>query len=188
MWLYLFSGTSRGCLVSGEDTQTLTDTHWQTQVSVQVIERDKRAPECHTWAVGGQKRTEVGRTQPFTAQAFTMEINHQPGLVIPCQGLPTHSLLCVQSADCAVWKLCSCVCAVYVTVRVNKYVCTSVSINPLVYVFVLYACTYVFLHSGQNSWFQKEVSHCQQEHRLACLSVKNKAVCSLLELHAGLAT
>lgn len=46
---------------------------------------------------------------------------------------------------------------------------------------------HVFLHSGQNSWFQKEVSHCQQEHRLACLSVKNKAVCSLLELHAGLA-
>lgn len=89
---------------------TLPDAHWQTQVSVQVIERDKRAPECHTWAVGGQKRTEVGRTQPFTAQAFTMEINHQPGLVIPCQGLPTHSLLCVQSADCAVWKLRSGVC------------------------------------------------------------------------------
>lgn len=49
------------------------------------------------------------------------------------------------------------------------------------------ACMHVFLHSGQNSWLQKEVSHCQQEHRLACLSVKNKAVCSLLELHAGLA-
>lgn len=174
---------------------TQAHTHQRTQVSMQVIERDRRAPECHTWAPGGQRRTEVGRTQPFKAQAFTMAINHQPGLALPCQGLPTHSLLCVQSADCAVWKLlcarcvCDCDCAcVCVSVK-KKYVCTSVSINPPVCVcacFVLYACT-CFLHSGQNSWFQKEVIHCQQEHRLACLSVKNKAVCSLLELHAGLA-
>lgn len=97
-----------------------TETHWRNQVSVQVIERDRRAPECHTWAPGGQRRTGVGRAQPFTAQAFTMERNHQPGLAMPCQGLPTHSLLFVQSADCAVWKLCSYVCAVYVAVRVKK--------------------------------------------------------------------
>lgn len=45
-----------------------------------------------------------------------------------------------------------------------------------------------FLRGGRNSWFQKEVSHYQQEHRLACLPVKNKAVCSLLELHSGLAS
>lgn len=43
----------------------------------------------------------------------------------------------------------------------------------------------VLLRGGRNSWFQKEVSHCQQEHRLACLPVKNKAVCSLLELRSG---
>lgn len=120
---------------------TLTDAHWQTQVSVQVIERDRRAPECHTWALGGQRRTEVGSTQPFTTQAFTMEINHQPGLAIPCQGLPTHSLLCVQSADCAAWKPCSCALSVCVAVLVSEYACAPVSINPPVCAFALYACT-----------------------------------------------
>lgn len=62
--------------------------------------------------------------------------------------------------------------------------CTS--INPLVR--VCGVCAHVFVRGGQNSWFQKEVSRCQQEHRLACLPVKNKAVCSLLELHSGLAS
>lgn len=102
-------------------TERKRESHWRTQVSVQVIERDRRAPECHTWALGGQRRTGVGSTQPFPAQAFTMERNHQPGLAMPCQDLPTHSLLCVQSADSAVWKPCSCVRVVYVAVRVKKY-------------------------------------------------------------------
>lgn len=81
---------------------------------MQVIERDRRAPECHTWAPGGRRTTEVGRIQPFAGQPFTTERNQQPGLAGPCQDLPTRSLLCVQSADSAVWKLLLlslCVCA-----------------------------------------------------------------------------
>lgn len=74
--------------------------HWRTRVSVQeVIERDRRAPECHTWAMGGQRRTGVGRTQPFTAQAFTTERNHLPG---PAHTLPplcsVETLLCENCA------------------------------------------------------------------------------------------
>lgn len=140
---------------------------------MQVIERDRRAPECHTWAPGGRRTTEVGRIQPFAGQPFTMERNHQPGLAEPCQDLPTHSLLCVQSADSAVWKLLLlCVC-----VSAQGCACTSLSINPALSAcaFVCaradrntYARTHVLLGggAGQNSWFQKEVSHCQQEHRL----------------------
>lgn len=139
---------------------TQAHTHQRTQVSMQVIERDRRAPECHTWAPGGQRRTEVGRTQPFKAQAFTMAINHQPGLALPCQGLPTHSLLCVQSADCAVWKLlcarcvCDCDCACMCVSVKKKYVCTSVSINPPVCVCVF--CT-VCMHVFSAQWTEQLV-------------------------------
>lgn len=69
-------------------------TYCGIQVSLQVIERDRRAPECHTWAPIGQRRTEVGRTQPYSAQAFAMEINHQPGLATSCQ-CPAHTLTSV---------------------------------------------------------------------------------------------
>lgn len=66
------------------------------RVSMQeVIERDRLAPECHTWALGGQRRTGVGRTQPFTAQAFTTERNHLPG---PAHTLPP--LCCVKTLLC----------------------------------------------------------------------------------------
>lgn len=73
------------------------------------------------------------------------------------------------------------------TVRVQLHACASLSINPSVCVSACACslCAHVFLRGGRNSWFQKEVSHCQQEHRLACLPVKNKAVCSLLELRSG---
>lgn len=120
----------------------------------EVIERDRLAPECHTWALGGQRRTGVGRTQPFSAQAFTTERNHLPG--------PTHTLpplCCVKTLLC---ENCARQLLILRCVRAH-----------------------VYLWGGRNSWFQKEVSHCQQEHRLACLPVKNKAVCSLLELRSG---
>lgn len=101
-------------------------------------------------------------------------------------------LCCVETVlVCAPVHVCNCVC-VCGCVHGRKYVCMSVCINPGVCVWVSMCvcavCMHVFLHSGRNSWLQKEVSHCQQEHRLACLSAKNKAVCSLLELHSGLAT
>lgn len=86
-------------------TRRARRSHRRPRVSMQVIERDRRAPECHTWAPGGRRTTEVGRIQPFAGQPFTMERNQQPGLAGPCQDLPTRSLLCVQSADSAVWKL-----------------------------------------------------------------------------------
>lgn len=135
--------------------------HWRTRVSVQeVIERDRRAPECHTWAMGGQRRTGVGRTQPFTAQAFTTERNHLPGPAHTLPPLCSVKTVHVQLRACINPSVCVCACACSV-------------------------CAHVFLRGGRNSWFQKEVSHCQQEHRLACLPVKNKAVCSLLELRSG---
>lgn len=99
---------------------------------------------------------------------------------ITYQDLPTHSLLFVKCRLCCVEAVLLWLCVW------KKYACTSLSITPPVYVCTV--CTHVFLRGGQNSWFQKEVSLCQQEHRLACLSVKNKAVCSLLELHTSLAT
>lgn len=127
-------------------------------------------------ALGGQRRTGVGRTQPFTAQAFTTERNHLPG--------PTHPLTPLCSVKTLLCENCA-----RVAPLAEKHACTSssTSTNPLVCVWRV--CAHVFfLRGGRNSWFQKEVSHYQQEHRLACLPVKNKAVCSLLELHSGLAS
>lgn len=124
----------------------------------------------------GWSRSGVGRSQPLTAQAFPTERNHLPGPAHPlpplCSG---KSLLCENCAR--------------VTLPAEKHACTSsVQVLILWCVCVRSASAHVFLHGGRNSWFQKEVSHCQQEHRLACLPVKNKAVCSLLELHSGLAS
>lgn len=166
-------------------TRRARRSHWRPRVSMQVIERDRRAPECHTWAPGGRRTTEVGRIQPFAGQPFTMERNQQPGLAGPCQDLPTRSLLCVQSADSAVWKLLP------VCVSVQGCACTSPSINPALSVCAR-ACadrnTYARVHvlgggggggTGHNGWFQKEVSHCQQEHRLCvfvCEQTKQSAV------------
>lgn len=79
---------------------------------MQGIEMDRHAPECHTWALGGQRRTGFGSTQCFTTQAFTMESNHLPG--------PAHTLTSV----CKVQTLLCGSCAP-VTVRVKK-VCLHV--------------------------------------------------------------
>ena len=101
---------------------------------------------------------------------------------------PAHTLtsLCAKCRLGCVQTAVRVHACVYEKKKSNSH--TSLSINPkvCVCVSVCTVCMHVFLHSGQNSWFQK-VSHCQQEHRLACLSAKNKAVCSLLELHASLA-
>lgn len=94
---------------------------------MQVIERDRRAPGCHTWAPGGRRTTEVGRIQPFAGQPFTMERNQQPGLSRALPG-PAHTLtpLCAKCRLCCVETPASlCVC-----VSVQGGARTSPSINP----------------------------------------------------------
>lgn len=61
---------------------------WRTLVSMQeVIERDRRAPECHTWhwVVGGE---------PGLAGANLSPPKLSPQRAITCQDLPTLSLFC----------------------------------------------------------------------------------------------
>lgn len=149
------------------------DGHWRTRVSMQeVIERDRRVPECHTWH--WVVRGDLGLAGPY------LSLPESPARTCP----PSHSS--VQREDSAVWKLCTCGSA---SEKKKKSTRARRAVQVLILwrACVGYAHT-CFLRGGRNSWFQKEVSHYQQEHRLVCLPVKNKAVCSLLELHSGLAS
>lgn len=66
--------------------------HWRTRVSMQeVIERDRRAPECHTWHW-------VVRGEPGLAGPNLSLPKLSPQRGITCQDLPTLLLLCAVSA------------------------------------------------------------------------------------------
>lgn len=158
-------------------------TYCGIQVSLQVIERDRHAPECHTWAPIGQRRTEVGRTQPYGAQAFTMEINHQPGLAKSPQ-CPAHTLTCVCKVQTV---LCGNLPPVGTPCASEQNMCGT---NPPGDVrFVLYACTCLCTvdrtagSRGRSAIVNRNTDLC------ACFFFfRAKRPCSLVELSAGSAT
>lgn len=138
------------------------DGHWRTRVSMQeVIERDRRVPECHTWH--WVIRGDLGLAGPY------LSLPESPARTCP----PSHSS--VQREDSAVWKLCTCGSA---SEKKSTRARRAVQVLILWCACVGYAHT-CFLRGGRNSWFQKEVSHYQQEHRHVCLWKTKQSVVSL---------
>lgn len=145
------------------------DGHWRTRVSMQeVIERDRRVPECHTWH--WVIRGDLGLAGPY------LSLPESPARTCP----PSHSS--VQREDSAVWKLCTCGSA-----SEKK----STRARRAVQVLILWCACRVCAHVFFTWWTEQLVPEGGQPLSTGtqtCLPVKNKAVCSLLELHSSLAS
>lgn len=100
-------------------------THSRIRISVQVIERDRRAPECHTWALVWSEDNRGWQNPTLHCPSFHYGDKSPPWISNALPG-PAHTLtsLC---ASCVETVCMGCVC---VCVGGKKYALTLVSINP----------------------------------------------------------